>query len=86
MISEEMVQQPPPQGSSDLQQPPSGELVGGASSGEELFQHLSQIPQFAMLRERLQAHPRMLPALLQQIQQTNPDLFTVSKMSSHQHF
>ena len=62
-------------------QEPSEELVGeveGAMNPADIFRLFSQIPQLDTLRTHLRANPGMLPMLLNQIRESNPQLFDVS--------
>lgn len=69
--------------SQPISQPLGGNpLIGGGlpqqtQGGSEAFSHLLNNPQFQMVRNLIRQNPQMLQGILLQLQQSNPDLFTV---------
>lgn len=55
---------------------PEGGSLGGAGSSNPFMQLLNN-PQLQMVRTLIRQQPQMLPAILMQLQQSNPELFNV---------
>ena len=48
--------------------------------GQDPLQFLRTQPQFEHMRHMVQANPNLLPAIIQQIRQTNPQLLNVRRL------